>query len=86
MLDGAAQTAAVCCGIGRRVRLFRFGGLVCSNITYKQADIGISLANNITAEDTVYNTNHKKHCYNEHNTHILYSTKMQGALLEKLMN
>ena len=39
---------------------------------FKQADIGISLANNVTAKDkesTVY-TNHKKHCYNEHNTHI----------------
>ncbi len=39
---------------------------------FKQADIGINLANNVTAEDkesTVY-TNHKKHCYNEHNTYI----------------
>ena len=39
----------------------------------KSADIGISLANNEIAEDkesTVYYTNHKKHCYNEHNTHI----------------
>ena len=39
---------------------------------FKQADIGISLANNVTAQDnesTVY-TNHKKHCYNDHYTHI----------------
>ena len=43
-----------------------------SRAAFKQADIGISLANNVTAEDkesTVY-ANHKTHCYNEHNTHI----------------